>query len=187
MTTLTTATVAHTAPPPTFEDVYRAHYDFVWRSVRRLGVPEFEVDDVVQDVFVVAHRRLASFEGRSKLSTWLFGIAYRVVRDYRQARSAARRREEQVSAPRPPTEPDRKLERSEAARVLDTLLAQLSEPAREVLVMADIVKLTAPEIAEVTGARLNTVYSRLRLARKRFNALLDAYVQANPHGLTWSR
>ena len=67
-----------------FEAVYREHYAFVWRSVRRLGVPDRELDDVVQEVFVIVHRRLAEFEGRSMVTTWLFGIAYRVVRDHRR-------------------------------------------------------------------------------------------------------
>ena len=68
----------------TFKEVYDEHFRFVWRSLRRLGVRESDVPDAVQDVFLVVHRRLAEFEGRSKVTTWLFGICFRVARDRRK-------------------------------------------------------------------------------------------------------
>src|SRR4051812_45143312 len=77
-------------PPPSFDAIYEEHFDFVWRSVGRLGVDAAAVEDAAQDVFVIAHRRLAGFEGRSSVKTWLFGIALRVSRDHR--RSARRKR-----------------------------------------------------------------------------------------------
>src|SRR5262245_35307868 len=67
-----------------FREVYEEHFRFVWRSLRRLGVPEADVADAVQDVFLVVHRRLGDFEGRSKVTTWLFAIAMRVARDRRR-------------------------------------------------------------------------------------------------------
>jgi len=70
------------AARPTFEEAYEQLFDFVWRSLRRLGVPAASIDDAVQDVFVVIHRRLADFEGRSALKTWAFGIALRVAGDF---------------------------------------------------------------------------------------------------------
>src|SRR3954470_18698677 len=66
--------------------VYEAHVDFVWRGFRRLGVPASRLDDAVQDVFLVVHRRLDSFEVRSSVKTWLFGIALRVARDHHRSR-----------------------------------------------------------------------------------------------------
>src|SRR5882672_9010889 len=69
-----------------FDEVYEAHFDFVWRSVRRLGVDEFGVEDVVQEVFFTAHRRLGEFEGRSSVRTWLFAIVVHLVRHYRRKR-----------------------------------------------------------------------------------------------------
>lgn len=168
-----------------FEEVYRRHYAFVWRSVRRLGTPDAELEDVVQEVFVVVHRRLADFEGRSSITTWLFGIAYRVVRDHRRSAAARAKREALVTAGRPPTEPDRKLSRTQAAGVLDDLLAGLDDEQREVLVMADIVNMTAPEIAELTEAKLNTVYSRLRLARQAFEEAIDVYRRDHGGELPW--
>ncbi|MGE3634951.1 MAG: RNA polymerase sigma factor, partial [Sandaracinaceae bacterium] len=72
------------APSVRLEEIYDACFDFVWRSARRMGVAEAHADDVVQEVFLVAHRRLADFEGRSSVRTWLFGILLRVVSDHRR-------------------------------------------------------------------------------------------------------
>jgi RNA polymerase sigma-70 factor (ECF subfamily) len=71
--------------PCSFADVYETHFAFVWRSARRLGAPALTVDDVVQETFVIVHRRLGEFEGRSSLKTWLFGIVLNVVRAHRRA------------------------------------------------------------------------------------------------------
>jgi RNA polymerase sigma-70 factor (ECF subfamily) len=170
---------------PAFEALYREHYAFVWRSVRRLGIPDLEVDDVVQDVFVVVHRRLPDFEGRSSVRTWLFGIAYRVVRDKRRSFAARVSRERQAEEPRPPTEPDRRLARHQAVAALDDLLAELDDDQRETFVMAEVVKMTAPEIAELMGVKLNTVYSRLRRAREAFEAALQRYLARQQGELPW--
>ncbi|MEX1366661.1 MAG: sigma-70 family RNA polymerase sigma factor [Nannocystaceae bacterium] len=174
-----------TAVGPAFAAIYREHHGFVWRSVRRLGVPDGDVDDLVQDVFIVAHRRLAEFEGRSKLSTWLFGIAYRVVKDHRRSQQARERREADVTVPRPPTVPDRKVSRRQAAAVLDQLLGELDEDKRDVFVMAEVAKMTAPEIADTLGVKLNTVYSRLRAARTRFEEVLEQHRAQRSKGLPW--
>src|SRR5512140_2597202 len=69
----------------TLKEVYDAHFQFVWRSLRRLGVHEADVGDVTQEVFLIVHRKLAEFEGRSKMTTWLFAICANVARDYRRA------------------------------------------------------------------------------------------------------
>ena len=71
---------------PALAEVYRAHVGFVWRVLRRLGVEDAALEDVVHDVFLVVHRRLADFEGRSAVTTWLYGIARRVAADYRRRR-----------------------------------------------------------------------------------------------------
>src|SRR5215468_10885111 len=65
---------------PTFADIYEAHFSFAWRSALRLGTPRANIDDVVQEIFIVAHERLEAFEGRSSVKTWLFGIILNVVR-----------------------------------------------------------------------------------------------------------
>jgi RNA polymerase sigma-70 factor, ECF subfamily len=170
---------------PELETIYREHHALVWRSLRRLGVPDADVDDLVQEVFVVVHRRLAEFEGRSAITTWLFGIAYRVMHEHRRRGAARARREEQVEPGRPPTAPDRSLSRVEAVGVLDDLLMRLDEDQRYVFVMAEVAKMTAPEIAELTGAKLNTVYSRLRLARRAFDEVLDRWLAQRKGELPW--
>ncbi len=68
---------------PDFGAVYEEYFDFVWRTLRRYGVPEAAMDDAIQDAFLVVHSRLPTFEGRSSLRTWIFGIARRVARDHR--------------------------------------------------------------------------------------------------------
>jgi RNA polymerase sigma-70 factor (ECF subfamily) len=171
--------VAPSAAPPrrvslVFDEVYREHFAFVWRAAKRLGVTDGSLDDVVQEVFVVVHRRLGDFEGRSSLKTWLFGIALRVVRDHRRA---LRRRPIE-----PEVDPDalqssangpaENAEKAEAVRVLHALLDQLADERREVFVMADLEQMTMPEIAEALGINVNTAYARLRLARQEFEQAL---------------
>jgi RNA polymerase sigma-70 factor (ECF subfamily) len=150
-----------------FELIYEQHVDFVWRSLRRLGVSDASVEDAVQDVFVVVHRRLDEFEGRSSMKTWLFGILYRVASD--QRRQIRRKGEvaplsSALQDGRPL--PDESLETAESLRALDQALCRLEPERRAVFVMAEIEGMTAPEIADALGIKLNTVYSRLRVARR---------------------
>jgi DNA-directed RNA polymerase specialized sigma24 family protein len=70
--------------PGTLAQIYDAHFDFVWRNARRLGVPEASADDVAQDVFMIVHRRIADYDGRAPLQAWIFGILVRVARDQRE-------------------------------------------------------------------------------------------------------
>jgi len=160
------AEVPAAEPPGDLARIYQEHFDFVWRSARRLGVPDSAVDDVVQEVFIVVHRQLASFEGRSSMKTWLFGILRNLV--LRQRRSWARRREETLeesALAAPGAQADEHLAEREARRVLHALLAGLDDDKRAVFVLAELEQMSAPEIALATGLKLNTVYSRLRLAR----------------------
>ncbi len=153
-----------------FDDVYEQHFDFVWRSVRRLGVPDGSVDDVAQEIFIVVHRKLSEFEGRSTVKTWLFAIARRVVSDHR--RRLKRRRAHTPLYDKPVAcagdNPQESAARLQAAQLLHAFLDSLADEQREVFVLAELEQMTAPEIAEATGTKLNTVYSRLRLARKAF-------------------
>lgn len=66
------------------QTLYETQFDFVWRSLRRLGVPESDVSDAIQEIFMIAHRKLPEFEGRAKFSTWLFQIALGVARARRR-------------------------------------------------------------------------------------------------------
>jgi RNA polymerase sigma-70 factor, ECF subfamily len=149
--------------------LYEEHADAVFRALRRWGVRDAAADDALQDVFLVASRKLAEFEGRSSHRTWLFGIALRVARGVRRTRSHEAMGDDEPEGHEAPQ--DERVDALRAARLLDQLLSELDDAQREVFVMADLHEMSAPEIAEVTGANLNTVYSRLRLARENIASL----------------
>lgn len=160
---------------PAFGEVYEAFFPFVWRSARRLGAPEGGVDDVVQEIFVVVHRRLGHFEARSSMKTWIFGIVLNVVRAHRRKlRSSApyALRKDAPADPETVTDtaagPHELASKAEAARLVDRLLDALEDTKREVFVLAELEQMTVPDIAAVLGIPVNTAYSRLRLAREEF-------------------
>lgn len=161
-----------------FENLYREHFAFVWRTVRRLGTDAVFVEDVTQEVFVVVHRRLGEFEGRSTAKTWLYGIVRRVVADHRRT---LRRKPltaggggDEPEAPTAPEEgPEASAERAERVRLLHRLLAGLDEAKREVFILSELEGLTLAEISEALSVNQNTVASRLRAARREFEIALD--------------
>jgi RNA polymerase sigma-70 factor, ECF subfamily len=159
---------------PDFEAIYEDHFQFVWRSLRRLGVADENLDDAIQDVFLAVHRRLGDFEARSSIKTWLFGFALRVARDYR--RRAARKGgldPLEGSLPDAAPGPHEQLEHVESLRLIDAVLGELDDIKREVFIMSEIEQMSAPEMAEVLGLNVNTVSSRLRLARRAFEIALE--------------
>jgi RNA polymerase sigma-70 factor (ECF subfamily) len=162
---------AHVDVPPLTE-VYDRHVAMVWRTLRALGVDEAALDDAVQDVFIVVHRRLADFEGRSALSTWIYGIARRVASQYRRRRRVDGDPTRLAREVEPGPSPRDAAERRQAARLVMELLAELDPEKREVFVLMELEQLAAPVVAELVGVPVNTVYSRLRLARQRFEAAL---------------
>jgi RNA polymerase sigma-70 factor (ECF subfamily) len=156
-----------------FEQLYEEHVDFVWRNARRLGIPEAALDDVVQQVFMVVHRRLGDFVRRSSVKSWILAILLRVVSDYR--RGVRRKSPHWLHEPVDPDEvaarshgPLEALSHAEAARIIDELLQSLEEDKRMVFVLAELEQMTAREIGEVTGLRPSVVYTRLRAARNDF-------------------
>jgi len=159
----------------TFEQVYDEHFDFVWRTLRRLGVRDDDAKDAVQDVFLVVHRALAGFEGRSKLTTWLFGICFKVAAARRRSGYVRRERVTDPSTleqPDPRPDAASELERSQALDLVHTLIDDLPEEQRIVFVLFELESLGGEEIAELTGASVGTVRSRLRLAREGFRQAL---------------
>jgi len=167
------------AAPPAFADVYQQTFAFVWRTARRLGVMDSAVDDVVQEVFVTVYRRLDQFEGRCSVKTWVFSILMGIVRNYRRSR---RRKgaAEPISAPVVDPElledgaadPLEQASRAQAGRMVHKLLDEMTEDKAIVFVLAELEGLTVPEISELIGANVNTVYSRLRAGRKEFDQAL---------------
>jgi len=164
-------------PRPTFRALYDAHFAYVWRAVANRGVPPAAMDDVVQEVFLVVHRKLGEFEGRSTVRTWLSGIVRRVVADHVKKRG--NQASGQVSldehAFQSGEDPAALVERRKAAALVDALLGKLSETHREVFVMYELEQLTTREIAEVTETNENTVQTRLKAARKAFQRALDRH------------
>jgi RNA polymerase sigma-70 factor (ECF subfamily) len=169
-----TSSSGHAAPsveahgePPSLTEIFRQYAPFAWRALRRLGVPEADVDDVCQEVFVVVHRKLGEFQGRSSLQTWIYGICARTASDYR--RSGRVRREVVTDAP-----PDAAHEPAQhdvvalrqARATLDRILDQLDDDRRSVFVLYEIEELTMAEVAEALSCPLQTAYSRLHAARK---------------------
>lgn len=172
--------------PADWTEIYRAHFDFVWRSLRRLGLPLTALDDAAQEVFLIAFRKLPEFEQRSSFKTWLFAIAWRVARrQQKQERQRAAQELTDELADQYEPGPHERTAQSEAVRLLYSLLDALDQDKRAVFVMAELEQMTMPEIAEVIGVPLNTAYSRLRAARKAFDA---AYARQTrePRSSAWS-
>jgi RNA polymerase sigma-70 factor (ECF subfamily) len=171
------------AAAPTFEALYREHFRFVWRTARRLGVDDPFVDDVVQETFVVVHRRLRDFDGRSSAKTWLYGIVRRKVADHRRTLRRKPRADgddaddRRASPDGAARGPDASMEQAEQVRLLRRLLDELDDDKREVFVLAELEEMTMVEIAEAIGANPNTVSSRLRAARREFEQALERATQ----------
>ncbi len=160
--------------PATFEEIYELHFDFVWRNLRRLGVPEAGVDDAVQEVFLVILKRFGELSDPEGLKKWIFAIVYRVAcetrRSLRRKPEAAHPETIEVETLADGGEgcPHKCAERRETAQTLHRLLDELDDDKRAVFVLSELEEMTAPEIAQVLALNLNTVYARLRAARREF-------------------
>lgn len=164
-----------TAQPPAtgghnpLAELYRTHYAFVRRSAHRLGVARAQLDDVVQDVFVVLHRRRRELDLSDAGRGLLFGITRRVAKAYRTR--AARPRLRIVSTASETG--DGGVEQWEAAEIVHRFLAELPKDKRDVFILAELEGMAASEISEALGGlNVNTVYTRLRDARLGFKRVI---------------
>lgn len=179
------ASVPHTPENPgkipTVAEVFRELAPFVWRALVRLGVAERDVDDACQEVFMVVHRKLPEFEGRSTVRTWVYGIAVRVASDYRK-RGHVRREVMTDEVPDGASKEDPHVDaaRREARKTLDRILDTLDEDKRTVFVLYEIEQVTMAEVAEAVGCPLQTAYSRLHAARKIVEAQIHAAQGGTP-------
>jgi RNA polymerase sigma-70 factor (ECF subfamily) len=151
--------------------VYEAHKGFVWACLQRFGAPSSELEDLFQEVFLVVHRKLSSFEPGAPMRPWLFGIALRVASNHR--RRAYRRWElssdELVgAAPAEHDSPETNAASMQARRALNAILGGLPLEKRAVFVMFEIEGKSCDEIATELGVPVGTVYSRLHAARDSF-------------------
>ncbi len=161
---------------PSFEQIYEEYFEFAWTMLRRLGVRTAHLDDAVQELFIVVHRRLGEFAGRSSLKTWLAAIAWRVASEDRRSESRKGGTEPLPDdLPANDRDPHRAAVHAESLRLLDRLLGQLDADKRAVFVLAELEQMSVPEIAEALSVNLNTVYSRLRAARKAFDEALQLH------------
>ena len=158
-----------------FDDLFQQHFAFVWRCLRVLGVREADIDDVTQEVFMVAHRRLADFQPDQAARPWLYGILRNVVANHRRAVRRLRAREERLQHEPPPPSPQSPLEQLEARQAVALVtrpLQKLTSAKREVFLLVELEQLPVPEVATALEIPVNTAYSRLRLARADFQAAL---------------
>jgi RNA polymerase sigma-70 factor, ECF subfamily len=150
--------------------LYDRHFDFVWRSLRRLGVDPNDLEDAAQDVFVVVHQRLDSFEHRASVKSWIFAIAFRVAMAYRRRERRQRSRvggDETVLVCSRGT-PEEVQSAMQTAERIQTVLDGMDDDKRAAFVLAELECLNGQEIAAALGIPRNTVYSRIRLARAAF-------------------
>jgi len=149
------------------EQVYREHADFVWRSLQHLGVRDADLEDHLQEVFIVVHRKLSGFNGQSRLTTWLFGICLRVAaRHRRRAFLRWERQTDTVPERVDPTTPEDRLADGRRRRVLEQALERLSLEQRAVFILFEVEGRPCQEIAELMALPVGTVYSRLHNARR---------------------
>jgi RNA polymerase sigma-70 factor (ECF subfamily) len=151
----------------TFREVFEAEFSYVWRTLRRFGVSEADLDDVTQEVFVAVHKKFDGYDRARPIRPWLVSFAHRCASNYarqreRRSKLDARAEEREVCSPE-----ERASERQAQELVLDALQSVRLE-RRAVFTMHDIDGFTAGEIADALEIPLNTVYSRLRLARAEF-------------------
>ena len=178
---------------PSVADVYAAHFKYVWRCLRSLGVPDAALDDAAQEVFLVVQRKLATFDGACDTKTWLYAIVLRIARRSRaEAARYAQRFASHDASHEPGTDDDgiapssiaadlrHEVEKNERLALAQRALAKLDDAKREVFVFACIEGMSAPEIATLVGVPLNTVYSRLRAAKQAFAEAVASLSRSTP-------
>lgn len=151
---------------PDFEELYRRHIGFVWRTLRRFGVPESVLEDAAHEVFVILDRHLPELDPPG-IPAWLAATARRVASNTRRTEERVRRRAEVAPLPTA-SETESLLMRSEAVRIIEAFLASLDEPKREVFRLGELEGLRQGEIAKLLEMNVNTVNTRLRAAREAF-------------------
>jgi RNA polymerase sigma-70 factor, ECF subfamily len=160
---------------PSFHAIYLEHVHFVWRSLRLLGVPLESLEDAVQDTFAVVAQKLPSFEGRSAVATWIFGVVQRVAANHR-------RRHRRKLAPLLPLDravvcsdptPEGAVEAVQAAAAIERFCQQLSDDRRRLFILALLEEIPMAELAAGDDVSVNTLYSRVRALRLELRRFLD--------------
>jgi RNA polymerase sigma-70 factor (ECF subfamily) len=157
---------------PDLSAIYGQRAEFVWLTLQRLGVRDADLEDLSHDVFLVAHRKLRTYDGTSRVTTWLFGICLRLAANYRRRAHVRLERPmggvETYEAVADAREPEEMLSMREARARLSAILDGMDLGKRAVLVMFEVEGLTCAQIAGEMGIPVGTVYSRLHAARRAF-------------------
>jgi RNA polymerase sigma-70 factor (ECF subfamily) len=164
------------AEPLTSAELFRKHAPFVAKFILRMGASRSDLDDLMQEVFLIAHRNGGYQPGPAKPTTYLASIAFRLVhteRRKRRVRSFVELNDERVGLAVGSGDPERDSLHREQLRRLDRALNQLDDEKRAVLVLADIQGETVVSIAAALGINLDTAYSRLRAARRQFREAVE--------------
>ena len=158
-----------------FGDVYATNAAFVWRSLRRLGVRESDLEDACQKTFMVVHRKLEEFRGGS-IKAWLSAIALRVAADHRK-RALVRRELTGQEVPEPSHAETQSgtIDRDRARQLLESVVATLDENKRAVFIYYELEEMTMAEIAVALDCNIRTAYSRLHAARDHVTAAIERW------------
>jgi len=168
---------SHGGATPWIRALVAVHFDFIWRSLRRLGVPQAEVDDATQKVFWVALRRQHDIAEGSERA-FLFGTALHIATDVQRSRARTREVSDEeaiAQAVHPMSNPEELVDRKRARQMLDHVLDAMDLELRSVFVLAELEELTAPEIGVLLELPLGTVASRLRRARQEFGTIVKRF------------
>jgi RNA polymerase sigma-70 factor (ECF subfamily) len=162
---------------PELAELYEQQLRYVWRCLRSLGVADRDLDDAIQDLFLVVQKKLPEFDGGVSPKTWLYAIAIRIARRYKERSTLARQRvesdEEQLNRSVAASDTEADAERQRRLALARLALDALDDDKREAFVFSQIEQMSANEISEITGVPVNTVYSRIRAARAIFSTEVE--------------
>jgi RNA polymerase sigma-70 factor (ECF subfamily) len=154
---------------PSFREVFESELDFVWNCLRRLGIPERDLEDEALEVFMRVQNALGDFDPTRSIRPWIAGFAYRVACEYRRRpRHRFERMGHEIDTPETSVTPEQSAEQSEERVMVAAALERVDGLRRAVLVLHDVYGYSIPEVAANCDIPLNTAYSRLRLARAEF-------------------
>lgn len=155
---------------PAWKQLYDANFTFVERICRRLGTPDGELDDVIQETFLVAFKKLGSFrEGR--LTTWLYRIAANVVSSRHRRRRIRSALLGLFGEPPPAPAADAAYDAREAQAQVAAVLERMAPKKREVFALYELDGMSGEQIAEAVGCKIDTVWTRLHYARQDFERI----------------
>lgn len=150
-----------------FRRLFDEHFDYVWSSLRRLGVHERDIEDITHEVFLEVHAKLERYDRDRPARPWLFAFALRFASDYRKLARHGTELRDEIEAPSEEPSAEELVARRQSVRLLQEAFETLALDLRAVLVLHDIDETPMKQIVEALGIPLFTGYSRLRIARER--------------------